>query len=170
MNLLEIIAKEHSRKQCDRIVRYVGKDPGRFAMLVSIFLTGPYRITQRAAWPLAYCVEKYPVLIKPHLKKIILNLKKNDLPIAVKRNTVRLLQFIPLSKSLRGQVAEICFTFFSDPGEPIAIKVFSMTVLAGIARDEPELKRELKMLIEDQLPFGSAAFLSRARTVLRQLD
>ena len=52
----------------------------------------------------------------------------------------------------------------------MAVRVFSMSVLARIAHDQPELKNELKIMIEDQLPFGSAAFLARARKVLKQLE
>ena len=105
MNLVETIAKDHSKAQCDRIVKYVGNDPGRFHELVRVFLAGPYRITQRAAWPLSYCVEHHPQLIRPHLQSIIKNLKRPGLHDAVKRNTVRLLQFITIPRSLQGQAA-----------------------------------------------------------------
>jgi len=169
MNLLETLAKEHSRAQCDRIVKYIGKDPHRFKNLVEVFLAGPYRITQRAAWPLGNCVELHPELIKPHLKRIILNLKRPKLHDAVKRNTVRLLQFIDIPRSMQGTVTEICFNFFEGKKEPIAVRVFAMTVLANIAKYQPDLKNELRIMIEHQLPFGSAGFVSRARKVLRQL-
>jgi len=169
MNLVQTLAKEHSRAQCDRIVKYIGEDPGRFNELVQTFLAGPYRITQRAAWPLRYCVEYHPQLIRPHLKAIIRNLKRPGLHDAVKRNTVRILQFIPIPRSLQGQAAAICFDLFRSPKEPVAVRVFSMSVLARITDDQPELKSELKILIEDQLPYASAGFLSRARKVLKQL-
>ena len=170
MNLVETIAKEHSKAQCERIVKYVGSDPDRFRKLVEVFLAGPYRITQRAAWPLSCCVKRHPQLIQPHLKTIINNLKNPGLHDAVKRNTVRLMQFITIPRSLQGQAASICFDLFQNPGEPVAVRVFSMSVLARIAQDQPELKNELKILIEDQLPFGSTGFLSRARKVLKQLE
>ena len=31
MNLQKMLEKEHSRRQCDRIVKYIGKDKMRFA-------------------------------------------------------------------------------------------------------------------------------------------
>ena len=170
MNLVETIAREHSKAQCDRIVKYVGSDPDRFRKLVKVFLAGPYRITQRAAWPLSCCVERHPHLIQPHLKTIVKNLKNPGLHDAVKRNTVRLMQFITIPRSLQGQAASICFDLFQNPREPVAVRVFSMSVLARIAQDQPELKNELKIMIEDQLPFGTAGFLSRARKVLKQLE
>jgi hypothetical protein len=133
-------------------------------------LTGPYRITQRAAWPLSYCVESYPALIRPHLNVLLDHLKKPGLHDAVKRNTIRLLQFVEVPKRLQGKTADICFTFLQDKKEPIAIRVFSMTVLANIAQRNPDLKRELKLIIEDEIPLASPAYLSRARKVLKLLD
>jgi hypothetical protein len=169
MNLVETLAKEHSKAQCNLVVRYVGKDAGRFRRLVEVFLGGPYRITQRAAWPLSYCVQFHPELIRPHLKAILQNLKRPGASDSVKRNTIRLLQFIEIPKRLHGLTATVCFQLFQNQKEAIAIRVFSMTVLAQIARDQPALKNELKIMIEDQLPYAAPAFVARSRKILKQL-
>lgn len=169
MNLLKELQKGFNKATCDRIVTYVGNDQERFSVLVDAFLNSEYRITQRAAWPLSYSVKKHPNLIEPHLKNIITNLKKPNLPDAVKRNTVRFLQFIEIPKSLHGIALDNCFKLLQDKKEPIAIKVFSMTVLANLVNEYPELKRELIDIIEDQMPYGSAGFISRGKKVLKQL-
>jgi hypothetical protein len=170
MDLKRELLKEHSKSQRDKILHYVGDSPARFKALVEVYLQGPYRVTQRAAWPLSYVAEKHPTLIKPHLKKILDYLKKPDVHDAVKRNTVRLLQFVDIPKKLYGQVADVCFGYLQDPKEPVAIRVFSMTVLSHIAADETELKKEVTIIIEDQLPYASAAFRSRAKKVLKELS
>jgi hypothetical protein len=54
--------------------------------------------------------------------------------------------------------------------EPIAVKVFSMTVLANLSKSSPDIKKELRIAIEDQLPYGSAGFVSRAKKVLKEID
>lgn len=169
MNIVQEVLKEHSKAMCDRIVKYVGNDRVRFNELVNVFLKGPYRVTQRAGWPLSYCVELHPELINPHLKRIIQNLKSPGLHDSVKRNTVRLMQFIDLPKSLQGAAADACFGFMSNPREPIAVRCFSMTVLAHLSREQPELKKELRIILEDQLPYATAGFASRARRVLKEL-
>jgi hypothetical protein len=169
MNLVEAILKEHSKRQKDKIVAYVGKNPKRFAELIQVFLAGPYRVTQRAAYPLSYCVEKHPELVKPHMKVLLKNILKPGQHTAVKRNTLRLLQFIDIPKSLQGVAADIGFKLLSDNKEPIAVKVFSISVLKDIALVQPELKNELIPLIEQQLPYAKPAFTSRARKVLKEL-
>lgn len=170
MDLQKEILKEHSKAQTVKIVRYVGNDPDRFAELVRVFLNGPYRVTQRTAWPLSICVERHPKIGKPHLKKLVRNLKQPALHNAVKRNTIRLLQFIEIPRSLHGEVANICFDYLHDNKEAIAVRAFSMTVLANIAKTNPDLKRELIMLLEDIMPYGSAGLVSRARNTIKQLN
>lgn len=169
MNIRAEILKGYSRAQVNKIVDYVGNDPARFKVLVEVYLKGPYRITQRAAQPLTYCAERNPALVRPHLKTLLDHLMKPGVHDAAKRNTIRLLQFIEIPKPLQGKVAGLCFGYLQNRKEAVAIRVFSMTVLAAIAANNPALKPELKMLIEDQLHYGSCAFISRARKVLKSL-
>jgi hypothetical protein len=168
MDIAKELLKEHSKRQTSKVVNYIGNDPKRFNSLIKIFLAGPHRVTQRAAWPLSYCVEAHPELIKPHLKSVLKMLDKKDAHDAVKRNILRFLQEIEIPKRFYGLVTDRCFAFM-DTKEPIAVRVFAMTVLANIAKQEPDLKKELRIVIEDQLPYASAGYLSRARKVLRQL-
>ena len=168
MNIKKVILKEHSKRQTAKVVSYIGKSPTRFKALVTLFLEGPYRLTQRAAWPLSYCVEAHPELIKPHLKAILKMLDRKDTHDAAKRNIMRLLQYIEFPKKLYASVINHGFALM-DPKEPTAVRVFAMTVLANIARREPDLKKELRIVIEDQLPYASAGYLARARKVLKGL-
>ena len=69
MDLRKEILKEHSKAHTHKLVDYVGNNGSRFKALVEVYLAGPYRVTQRAAWPLSICAEQHPNLIAPHLKK-----------------------------------------------------------------------------------------------------
>ena len=51
----------------------------------------------------------------------------------------------------------------------MAVKVFAMSVLSQLVDGVPELSQELRIIIEDQLPYASAGFISRARKVLKDL-
>lgn len=163
------ILKEHSKKQTLKIVKYIGNDQERFNELLKLFLEGSNTVTQRASWVVSYCAEQKPQMIRTHLKKIITNLK-NPVHAAVKRNTLRLLQHTELPKSLLGETTNICFNLLSSTNEPVAVKVFSMTILYNITQREPDLQNELKIIIEDQLPFASPAFRSRGNKTLALLN
>ncbi|MCB0488830.1 MAG: hypothetical protein R2820_04570 [Cyclobacteriaceae bacterium] len=169
MNLIKTLQSDFSKQTVNKIVAHIGNDPARFKTLVDAFLAGHYRTTQRAAWPLSYCVKAHPELIKPHLKNIIKNLDKPGIHDAVKRNTVRFLQFIDIPKSMHGITLDACFPLLENKKEPIAIRVFAMTVLANLADTYPEIKGELIAVIEDQMPYGSAGFISRGKKILKKL-
>jgi hypothetical protein len=169
MDLLQAILKEHSKEQTDRIVKYVGGDKKKFAELMKLFLTGEYRVTQRAGWPLSYCVEKHPELITPYFKQILDCLKKPGIHEAVVRNIVRMLQHVEIPKRYHGRVMNTCFEFISDHDTPVAIKAFSLTVLENLADSYPEIKPELKLVIEERWEHETAAFRSRAKKILRKI-
>ncbi len=65
--------------------------------------------------------------------------------------------------------ATVCFDILASCTEPVANKVFSMTVLTNIAKHEPDIKHELKLLIEEQMTYSTAAFKSRAKTVMNNI-
>lgn len=169
MNIREAILEEHSKKQTLKIVKYIGNDPARFAELVRIFLGDEYRVTQRAAWVVSHCIQQHPELAKPHLEKFIKNLAKPGLHDAVKRNTLKVLEDIDIPGKMQGPVVDLCFKVLAGQ-DPVAIKVYAMTALVNICRKEPELKNEVKMVIEEILPFGSPAILSRGKRTLKELE
>jgi hypothetical protein len=169
MDLVKALLKEHSKAQTTKITAYIGEDAKRFADLVDIFFKGPYRVTQRASWVISHCVESHPHLLKPHLKKIIVFAQKDGVHDAVKRNVVRLLQFVEIPEAARGLAFDMCINFLRHNTVPVAVKAFSMTVLFNISLHEPELKNELRILIEDQLPYSSPAFVSRGKKILKLL-
>jgi len=169
MDIQRELLKGHSKLLANKVADYVGDNPVRFKQLIEVFLAGPYRTTQRAAWPISFCVDRNPDLILPHLNRVLNFLQEPGIHDAVKRNVVRLLQVAPIPKRLHGKVTEICFGYLTNKKEAIAIRVFSMTVLSRIVREHEDLKQELLMTIEDQLPYSSAAFRSRARKVMKEL-
>jgi hypothetical protein len=169
MDLLKLLREEHSKKQTDRIANYIGDDQKRFAELINLFFKGEYRITQRAAWPMSYCVRRHPELILPYFKPLLDNLARKDIHIAVIRNTVRLLQDVDIPKRYHGRVMSTCFEFIQSPETPIAVKAFSLTILSHLAVDYPEIRGELKLIIEEQWEHATAAFRSRARKILKEI-
>jgi hypothetical protein len=170
MDLLKLLRAEHSKKQTDRIVAWVGGDKERFKALIDLFLKGEYRITQRAAWPLSYCVRGHPELIEPYYRQLLRNLSRKDIHVAVVRNTVRLLQDVNIPKRWHGRVMSVCFGFVGEVQTPIAVKAFALTILSHLSRDYPEIRSELKLVIEEQWEQATPAFRSRAKQVLKSMD
>ncbi len=170
MDLAAELFKEHSKRNAVRLARWIGNDPRRFGELMTLLLTGDERTAVRAAWILSHCADQHPSIILPWMSKLVKRASEKNAPGAVQRNVVRVLQYVEIPKAQQGRVAQLCFDFLQDPKIPVAVKVFSMTVLANIARTEPDLKNELRLIVQQMVPYGSGAIQSRARMVLKQLS
>lgn len=151
------------------ISRYIGNDRKKFFRLMELFLGNDERISQRAAWVLSFCHQHQPDLFEKHDHILWENLRR-PVPVAVKRNTLRIFQYRKIPRDLQGLAADICFRTLADGKEAVANKVFAMTVLANITEEEPELANELRINIEEQMPLASPGFISRGKKILRRLE
>ena len=171
MNLREAILKEHSKAQGMKIAGWIGDNEKRFALLMNLFLKDEYRVVQRAAWIVSMVADRHPKLLLPHLSAMVKRMEEQNLPVAVKRNVVRVLQNIPIPKKLQGMVMNLCFHFLADPKETVAVRCFSMTVLGNLSKVHPEVKNELTTIVKATLEQKcSAGFHARARKVLKEID
>ena len=170
MNLRDQLQKEHSRKNCDVIVDWVGHDDKRFQQLFSSLLLNHSLLSQRAAWPVSYCVSSHPSLIKRHLKVLLQKMKSTGVHNAIKRNGLRLLNDLEIPVIYEGEIIEMCFSFLNSQQEAIAVKTFSMSILERLTLKYPDLIPELYISIEDQLPHQSTAFKSKGKKILKNLS
>ncbi len=160
---------EHSVAMRKKVVKYVGSSPVRFAELVKVFLSGPFHVTQRAAWPLSFCVADHPELAGPHLRKLIRFMEQPGTHNAVRRNVLRLMAGLDIPPSLQGPAANASIRLLADVNQPIAVRCFAMSVLGNIATSHPGLSNEIIPIIEEQLPYATPGFRSRAKRVLGRL-
>jgi hypothetical protein len=167
LNLRTTLLAERSKAQTTRIIKWIGSDQKRFDELFHLFLNDEYRVVQRAAWPLSYCVISNPQLIRKHFAKLVKSMKKPGLGDSVKRNTVRLLQHIEIPTKFHGDIMSSCFDYIIDPKEKVAVKVFSLSILDDLSKQYPEIRQELKTIIEDRWDSETAAFRSRAKKILK---
>jgi hypothetical protein len=114
-------------------------------------------------------VERNPELIKPWFGKIVPLLEKRVIHNAVHRNIMRLLQHVAIPEKYHGQAMNACFALISSPETEVAIKAFALTVLDNLCKQYPDIKSELKLVIEERWDYETAAFQSRARKILKKI-
>jgi hypothetical protein len=170
MKLREEILRENSKEHTEALAAWVGGDAQRLAQLVDLFLHDEYRVVQRAAWIMSYVADKHPALIQPHLAAMVDRMGHPGIPVAVKRNVVRILRDMPVPDDLQGPVMHFCFQFLEDPKETVAVKAFSMAILGRLAKIYPDIRNEIVMLIEDHLREGATPGIrSRGLKTLKEL-
>lgn len=168
MDIRAEILKEHSKENAEAIAAYVRASPERVAQLIELFLHDEYRVVQRLAQVVGKLADTHPQLIAPHLPQLVRRMNEHGVHVAVKRNVVRTLQYVDIPEALHGDVMNTCFDLLADPNEAVAVRVFSMTVLDKLSTQYPEIRQELKVIIEDVLEQGcTSGFRARAKKVLK---
>ena len=169
MNIIEELLKEHSRTQALKIAKYACTSSTHFKELMKCYMDPSYRLSQRAAWSVSWAAMQQPEMIKPYIKDLVKQIKRTDAHPAVIRNAVRVLEKIELPEKFHGDIMNACFDFISSPTTPAAIKAFSMTTLFNLSKIYPEIKQELKLMIEENWDQETPAFKSRGRKILKSL-
>jgi hypothetical protein len=131
-----------------------------------------YRIPQRAAHTVSLTFDKHPDLILPYIPQMVELLQVGDLSGALKRNILHILQFCEIDENFQGILYNRAFELLGNQKEEIAIRAFSMTVLYNITHRFPDLKPELKSLIESVLAESeiSAGVRVRGNKILKILE
>lgn len=170
MNIRDELLKEHSRTQALRIADYANLSKLHFKELMQCFLSKEARMAQRAAWSVSWAALKKTEMIQPYLKDLVDCLQNKECHPALIRNTVRILEQIEIPEKFHGEVMNACFGFIETPSTPAAIKAFSLTTLFNLSKIYPEIKDELKLIIEDRWDTETPAFKSRGRKILAALE
>lgn len=169
MSMREELLKEFSKSHTVHLAKKIGADQAAFDEMVELMLHDEIKVTQRAAWVVSHCFDDYPWLIEKHLETLIDNLANTSTD-TVKRNTVRILQFVDIPDDLLGITADTCFSLLNSSKESIAVRAHCMTILFNVVKKYPEMKEELKVSIEDQLPFASAGIKNRGLKILKAIE
>lgn len=169
MNLRDEILKEHSKKQVLKIAALIGNNENRFRQFLHLFLNDEYRVVQRISWVLSVIAEEQPKLVEKHMGKIIKKLGEHNIHVAVKRNVIRVLQFLKIPAKHNAEVFNHCINYISDPNETVAVRCFAMTVAAKIADKFPELKNELAETINVSFKTSTPGIKARGKQILKSL-
>lgn len=166
MNLAEEILKEHSKPHALKIAAYACSSAKNFKELMKCFMSNEYRLAQRAAWSVSWAARERPEMITPYIKDLVAVLEKKDVPDAVIRNSLRVMEDIDIPEEHHGVVVNTCFNFLEKPEYPLAIKAYSMTIISKLSKYYPEIKQELRLIIEENWEHAMPAFKARGKKIL----
>ncbi len=168
MDLKHLLLSEHSRELSGHIMEMAIVDPKLVGELIDFMNSNNVLLAQRAGWPIGLLGTSHHHLFAPYISKLI-NCLKDPVHPAVSRNAYRVLQFMSVPEEYEGILFDLCSRDLSNPKNPVAIKVFCMTVAFNICKRHPGLKPELKLLIEAGLEHSSAGYRSRSIKLLKHL-
>jgi hypothetical protein len=150
---------------------YIQEYPEDIEILFGYFTTGSIKDRNRSAWLMHHVSDLNPAVFKPWQGRLIDYAPKAKTD-AEKRFIMRLFakHGLPDGEALQGRLLQLAFNWVTDPKESIAVNAYCLTTLHRFCKIHPELESELRAIIADQLPRSSAAFKSRARHILQDLN
>ena len=169
MKLQHELTRWPAKEKALEITAWIGNDAARFAELMDLVLGGDPTFSKYASWLLSHCMEKNPQLLDPYLEALVANLAKPDLNDSVVRSTIKALAGIEIPAHLQGHVLQHGFDLLLDPKIPVSIQVHAMQAVFNISKTEPDLLRELQVVIEDGMLHGTAGYKSRGKRILLEI-
>ncbi len=83
---------------------------------------------------------------------------------------MRIVDFVEIPTTLEVEIMNFCFQYLENPKESIAVRAFSMKVLGKLYSKYPEIKEELKALVEMNLEQNpSSVILNCGNKILKNL-
>ncbi|MFK7922133.1 MAG: hypothetical protein AB8H47_09260 [Bacteroidia bacterium] len=168
MNLYEILKARTNRDHMVEIAQWVGEDADRFAEVWRLVNCGEEPTAPYASWLMDYCLQLHPPHLLPY-RKGALDLLRQPLHNMIHRNLVKHLYRVPIDEDIEGELYDLAINKINNPQVEIAIRVHCMDVAWEIAKPWPELREELRLVIEGHIVDGSAGFKSRGKRVLKRI-
>jgi len=159
----------HFKKHAIAITEYAVLSEENFIELIDCFLSDETRAAQRAAWSIAWAAEKRPEMVMPFIGIFVDQLHKNNTHQALIRNSLRVLEILAIPERFHGSVLNACFQFLQKRDTAIAIKAIALTILFNLSEIYPDIKNELRFIIEENIDYETAAYKARGRKILAKL-
>lgn len=171
MNIREELIRQqiHFKKHALSITEFAVSSDENFKDLMDCFLSKDIHVAQRAAWSVSWAAQKKPEIVQPYIGILVAQLKRKDVHNAVIRNSLRILEDLSVPEEFHGELMDACFVFIQKRETPIAIKAFALTVLFNLSKTYPDIKNELRFIIEENITYETAAYKSRGKKILANL-
>jgi len=167
---LEKLLFDSSMNTILMVGRAIDRQPDIYYDLFPLILEDKKPFSSRAARVISIYSESNPSLLEPLIEPII-DFLPDCQTNGVKQSLLRIFNWYPCPEDdvLLSKLLDICFKWLGSTKEKPAVRVYSMETIYQISGKIPELKNELILVIEEQMPYGSVGFKSRGSRILRKL-
>lgn len=172
---------DHSREKRKEMAVLISENPNLIAPLLAIAFDFKNPISSKACWVMEFAAKENQSYIFPYLDLFTANIGKVQFDSSI-RPMAKICEYLIKSyfhksshnsKSLLTdehleKIATACFDWLIGEHK-VAAKAYSMTCLLLLGRKYDWIRPELKMVIEQNYAYESAAYKARARLTLAEL-
>lgn len=165
----ELLTKKASRANSYKVVEICGHDYENYQELIRLIVNYECPISEKAAWAMNHCFEDGLGFFEDYFEQLVPIIGDNKYTDSVKRNIVRILQFVDIPEKYQASIIDSCFDLVINKKTAIAVKAFSLGVLENMTKLYPDLKNELIAVIEELLPKASSGLKNRGQHILKRI-
>lgn len=126
------------------------------------------QVAMRFSWLVGELCEQKPKVVSPCIVYFFSNRNKIQIK-NFDRSLAKMFWLCGIPKKIDGVVVDELFEWLMDPKITVSTKSYALYALNNFAIAHPEIKNELRLVIEDQLGKNSVSFEKRAMKVLEGL-
>ena len=165
------LSRREWRPAVDRVMAAVKQDPDRLPELVDTLRHEREGVVMRGAMALADIGRAHPDWLRPYHTEMIALLRQDPID-ATNRCLFRYFAELPLEDidpAVEGDLLDLAFTRGSNPNRKVTIRIWGLQIVMNYTARYPELREELREVIEGQMETAPAGFRSRGGKILRAL-
>ena len=155
--LKEELLGPHSTANTKLVAQHIKNKQEIQALINLIDKAQPYPTPEAAAWCLRHSLEfnkSHHDFIGEQLIKKIGIIERDSLT----KNILGVIKYTKFPESITGELTNHCLTFLTQPYRSKAVLYYSLEIMFEICQREPELFRELDLIVQEILPIASDAF------------
>lgn len=166
--LIERIESCNSKWNALFLAGYIVENPIWLVLILELMENNDNKKAWKAAWVLDHVYLENPNLINGHVDTMIGLFVQSHCD-STRRILGKLLSFYDITEKVDGNFVNYCFDLLLSETVAVAVKVHAMQLIFNISQTYPELKAELKLTIEEQMPNNTVAFKARAKRLLKRM-
>lgn len=163
-SLVEEDTEENRRRWAEHLIRNAIPLEGLLEIALS-----EGKVAMRFLWLIGGICDAKPEAVAPCVSWFFE--KRHEIRVPnYERSLAKFLALAGIPEVLEGEAGTELFRWLSDPDTIVTTKTYAMRALFALSRKYPDLRHELKLVIEDQLEKNSVSFRKQAGKVLQELE
>lgn len=164
----ELVLRIRYARQKESFADYFIKNPDQVDPLVNLIIEmEPYPLKEYASWILLHLAKSGKVRLQKYYPELVnVIFKTSDQ--SVLRNVVNCISLLEHSTYRESELIDLLISFIQNPKNKVALQVYSIYTLLRFVQLYPELKDEIRQIIELNAEGKSAAYQIALRNFLIQ--
>lgn len=137
--------------------------------LLPILRSDTGNLGKHFSWVIGGLGESFPQYVAPAVPHLFEMRNQLGFP-NFQRSVAKALMLAGIPESIEGAAADQLFAWLIDPNKEVTTKTYAAKALLPLTQKYPDLRGELRQILEDELPKNSISFQKTARQLLVELD